>query len=324
VIPSRETLLELQARHRFSARYLEIVLRLRELLHVIGQDKSLTGSLVLKGGTALNLCFGAPPRLSVDLDLNYVGALDLRQMKEARPQKISALERIARRTGYRIQSSAEEHAGKRLYLRYTSALGGEGTLQVDVNFLHRISLGPIQELPVWSPAEADVVIAGVVSSSELIAGKAVALIDRVAARDLYDIYYLQKRGSTFNLGREARAMFIAMSGVLSQPLTRYALDRLERVTDDAVRDTLHPLLRQDERPGAEELRKGAGQVMGPWLQLSAGEKEYAERLQRGELHPELLFPHDPMMAERLRQHPALLWKAKNAGSAARRASRSKK
>jgi hypothetical protein len=324
VIPSRETLLELEGRHNFAARYLEIVLRLRDLLQALVQDKTLSDSLVLKGGTALNLCFGAPPRLSVDLDFNYVGTLDLKDMQRDRPRQISAIERLARRGGYRIQSSAEEHAGKRLYLRYASSLGGEGTLQVDVNFLQRIPLGSPQARAVWNPAENESFVIRTVSTTELVAGKMVALIDRVAARDLYDVAHLKNRRDIFGLAAEARSMFIALSGVLSLPLTRYGPDRLERVTDKEVQDTLHPLLRQEQRPSAEELRKAATEFVGPWLKLTAAEREYVERLKVGELNPELLFPQDPDMADKLRQHPALLWKAKNARSVVRRTPNSKK
>jgi len=318
MIPSRETLFELQKKHRFSARILEIVIRLRDILKSIGEDQLLSGSLVLKGGTALNLCFGSPPRLSADLDFNYVGALDLKRMREDRPKLIAKLELIARRTGYRIQSSAEEHAGKRLYLKYASALGGEGTLQVDVNFLHRLPLETVRELPVWNPGEGEVVLTKVVADSELIAGKAIAMLDRVAPRDLYDISILPKRVGSFHVRPEMRTVFIAMAGVLDQSLTRYTLDRFQRLTDDAVQEMLYPLLREGERPDAKALRENVARVIGPWLTLSPNEEEYAERLQRGELMPELLFPDNRQMADKLRQHPVLLWKVKNAQLLSRR------
>ena len=255
--------------------------------------------------------------------LNYVGALDLKQMQEDRPKQISAIERLARRAGYRIQSSAEEHAGKRLFLQYTSALGGEGTLQVDVNFLHRVPLGSIQKLTVWNPAGDDAVVAQAVSTTELVAGKVVALIDRVAPRDLYDVGILKDRRKALILSTEVRAMFIAMSGVLSQPLTRYGVDRFERVTDKEVKESLHPLLHQEERPSAEQLRRAAGEILAPWLSLTSKEYEYVERLQLGELRPELVFPDDSALAEKLRQHPALLWKARNAKFVSHRTRRSK-
>ena len=318
MIPSRETLFALQKEHGFSARILEIVVRLRDLLKSVGEDQLLSGSLVLKGGTALNLCFGPPPRLSVDLDFNYIGALEVERMNEDRPRLIAALERIARRAAYRIQSSAEEHAGKRLYLRYTSALGGEGSLQIDVSFLHRIPLGDIRDLPVWNPGERDVVLTKVVAEDELIAGKVVAMLDRVAPRDLYDVSILPNRAGFTGQRPEIRKVFIGLAGVLDRPLTRYTLGRFQRLTDDAVHETLHPLLRQGELPNAKTLQEGVAHVIGSWLELSPNEQEYVERLQSGDLMPELLFPQDREMADRLRHHPALLRKAKNAQLAPRR------
>ena len=53
----------------FRRETLEKVLRLGELLKDVSAHPLLTSALALKGGTALNLVFGAPPTLlSVDLD----------------------------------------------------------------------------------------------------------------------------------------------------------------------------------------------------------------------------------------------------------------
>ena len=161
-------------------------------------------------------------------------------------------------------------------------------------------------MPVWNPGEGEIVLGKVVAESELIAGKAIAMLDRVAPRDLYDISILPKRVGPFAESRKMRAVFIAMAGVLDQPLTRYKLDRLQRLTDDAVEEMPHPLLRDGERPDAHELLDRVAEIIGPWLNLSANEEEYVDRLQSGQLMPELLFPQDREMADRLRQHPALL------------------
>ena len=72
------------------------------------------------------------------------------------------------------------------------------------------------------------------------------------------------------------------------------------------------MLTRDERVTAEELRLGAWQVMAPMLDIDEAEREFTRRLQAGDLLPELLFPDDPQLAERLARHPALLWKAQNA------------
>jgi hypothetical protein len=41
------------------------------------------------------------------------------------------------------------------------------------------------------------------------------------------------------------------------------------------------------------------------------ETSYLEAMASGRYQPELLFPEQPEIVERIRQHPALLWKAQN-------------
>jgi len=48
------------------------------------------------------------------------------------------------------------------------------------------------------------------------------------------------------------------------------------------------------------------------VDLTPPEREYADRIQAGELRPELLFPNDAETASRLQRHPVLVWKAENA------------
>lgn len=50
---------------------LEKVIRLSEILRYFNQSELLRRSLVLKGGTAINLTVFQMPRLSVDIDLDF-------------------------------------------------------------------------------------------------------------------------------------------------------------------------------------------------------------------------------------------------------------
>lgn len=68
----------------------------------------------------------------------------------------------------------------------------------------------------------------------------------------------------------------------------------------------------EARPSGEDLRRRAGEVVAPLLELSSEEREYCDRLQRGDLVPELLFPDDPKLASRVASSPPLVWKALNA------------
>ncbi len=60
------------------------------------------------------------------------------------------------------------------------------------------------------------------------------------------------------------------------------------------------------------LEAQASQVLEPLLTLNEREREYVERLQWGESRPELVVSEDPELLDRVRRHPALLWKAENA------------
>ncbi len=62
----------------FRPEILEKSLRLLSLLETFFQHPFLKGRFTLKGGTALNLFLFDVPRLSVDADLNYIGASEPR------------------------------------------------------------------------------------------------------------------------------------------------------------------------------------------------------------------------------------------------------
>jgi hypothetical protein len=94
---------------------LEKVLRPGELAAEIGRHPLLGRVLALKGGTALNLAFGPPSRLSVDLDFNYVGAEEREGMLEQRPDVERSVDAVARAGGYQLQWSRAEHAGRKAW-----------------------------------------------------------------------------------------------------------------------------------------------------------------------------------------------------------------
>ena len=74
--PDKERIEHLSVKTGFRVNALEKVIRLTDILNDIFKHPFLSDVFVLKGGTALNLFFGPPSRLSVDLDFNYIGVTD--------------------------------------------------------------------------------------------------------------------------------------------------------------------------------------------------------------------------------------------------------
>ena len=102
---------------------LEKAAHLLGLLDTIRSHPYLKGKLVLKGGTALNLFVFNVPRLSIDIDLNYVGAEDREAMFAERPKIEQAVHAVFAREGFSVRRMPDEHAGGKWSLRYESALG---------------------------------------------------------------------------------------------------------------------------------------------------------------------------------------------------------
>lgn len=70
----------------FQLEPLEKVIRLLALLDALRSHPFLKPRVVLKGGTALNLFVLDVPRISVDIDLTYIGAADRETMLAERPK----------------------------------------------------------------------------------------------------------------------------------------------------------------------------------------------------------------------------------------------
>jgi predicted nucleotidyltransferase component of viral defense system len=184
--PSAQTLQRIADETGHQIGTLEKVMRLLNLLQEIARDSVLAERLVLKGGTALNVFHLGLDRLSVDIDLNYVGALDRTVMEAERPTVDAALNRLLVSQGYGIRRQPDEHAGGKWIGRYASALGGNGTLEIDVNYMAREPLfgaTRMNSVPLGEMQARDVLVLDI---HEIVAGKLVALIDRHAARDLFD------------------------------------------------------------------------------------------------------------------------------------------
>jgi predicted nucleotidyltransferase component of viral defense system len=169
----------------FEPQAMEKVARLLELLDAIATVPLLSRHLVLKGGTALNLFLLDLPRLSVDIDLNLVGAPSREEMQALRPTVEAALQAAFASQQLDVRRRPDAHAGGKWSLRYRSVFDQGAELEVDLNTLHRVPLwdpAPMaSRLPVFS--QRPTVLQEV---HEIVAGKLAALVSRSAGRDLFD------------------------------------------------------------------------------------------------------------------------------------------
>ena len=129
----------------FQPDMLEKVGQLLGLLEALCSHPFLDGKFALKGGTALNLFMFDVPRLSVDIDLNYVGAPDREAMLEERPMIEEAMQAVFGREDFDVRRVPVEHAGGKWSLRYEAASGQRGGIEVDLNYMYRVPLWPVAQ-----------------------------------------------------------------------------------------------------------------------------------------------------------------------------------
>ncbi len=312
------SLVELQrvaAASGFEPGMLEKVLRLLELLEGLRAHPFLRRRLALKGGTALNLFVLELPRLSVDVDLNYVGAVDRATMLAERPVVERAIRAVCGRHDLAVRRVPSEHAGGKWRLGYDAAGGGTGTLELDLNYVLRAPLWPVAELDSLPVAGEHASAIPVLDLHELVAGKLAALFGRTAARDLYDARaLLQLDGLN---PEQLRLGFVVYGGINRRDWREVSLDELSLEPTDVERRLL-PVLRRSEVPLRDDLDTWTKELvdetrvlLGKVLPLSEHETEFLERLNgQGDIAPELITESERMQ-RLLRGHPGLLWKALN-------------
>ncbi len=299
----------------FPLETLDKVIRLIELLNAFRSHPFLKNRIVLKGGTALNLFVFELPRLSVDIDLNYVGSADREVMLAEREKVEQAITAICGREGFTIRRVPDAHAGGKWRLGYTNALDRNANLEIDVVFTLRVPLWPIQmrdSHPVGSFMARDIPVLDI---HELAAGKLGALFTRHASRDLFDAHALLGQD---NLDREKLRLGFVVYGACSRRDWRTVSSEDIRCDHKELRQQLVPVLRRDVVPAGDDMnawieklvqecRERVGQV----LPFEDDEREFLVRVnEQGEITPELLTGDDELAA-RIRQHPQLLWKVKH-------------
>jgi hypothetical protein len=76
MVASREILRDIAAERQLQPATLERVIRLLDILDAFGADTLIGPRIALKGGTAPSVFHSDLDRLSADLDVNYVGAIE--------------------------------------------------------------------------------------------------------------------------------------------------------------------------------------------------------------------------------------------------------
>lgn len=291
---------------------LEKVTRLSDILEYFNTNPLLKESLALKGGTAINLTIFNLPRLSVDIDLDYLKTDSRDEMLENREKINSVIERYMTAQGYvNSPKSKRPHSLDSWVYEYVSAGGNKDNIKIEINYSLRAHVLPVEERPIITEYFSSSYKVKSLASAEIYGSKINALLSRAAARDLYDTRNMIRFG-IFDESEEAllKKCFIFYAAISAKEINKtFDTRAIDSITQRKIKTDLLPVLRRRDDFDLEPAKKLVKEYIQGLMVLTNEEKEFLDRFDKGEYVPELLF-NDPAILDRIRNHPMALWKTK--------------
>lgn len=288
----------------------EKVLRLKEILEYFNTQEYLVKHLILKGGTAINLTVFDLPRLSIDIDMDYVPNDSRDDMLIARDNIAGIINRYMEKEGYSLsQTSRFSHSLDAFHFNYINSGGNKDMIKIELNYSLRAHILE----PVYRDILNDVFKSNIkirtVSPLEIFSAKGNALISRAAARDLYDWGNLIDQNMFADEKDLFRKCFVFYTTITADNVHGdydFDLSAIDTLDFTKIRRDLFPVMRKKDNFKLEERKIQAKQYIKDLLRLTETENEYIERFAAKEYHPELLFDDD--IVTRICGHPMALWK----------------
>lgn len=289
---------------------LEKVTRLADVLEYLNTNPILKESLALKGGTAINLTIFNLPRLSVDIDIDYLVNNNREEMLEHRELINSTIHRYMISQGYtKNEKTKNPHSLDSWVYDYIGASGNRDNIKIEINYSLRAHVLQAEERPIITEHFLNEYRVKTLAPIEIYGSKINALLNRAAARDLYDarnmIHYKLFDESEETLLRKTVVFYAAMSAkVINKTFDTSAIDS---ITKQKIKTDLMPVIKRKDDFELETAKEMVKVYIADLMVLTEDEKKFLERFENGEYIPELLF-EDERILERIKNHPMALWK----------------
>jgi len=286
---------------------LEKMFRLLDILSILKKNPVTKNAFVLKGGTALNLFILDIPRISVDIDLNYIQSISRSSMLKDKRMINSEIQKIFHST-YEIRMSKDVHALTQFEFRYATTSGSSDMLKLEINYLKRITLLSPQIVRI-NRFDRNINFL-CLDFMELLASKTIALLNRYTPRDLFDVY--QMINSPFEIKKDLLKMLLFFYGIITETKI-FELFKLkfDLIIQADIQNKLYPMLQKRTHLDRYKLVANVENFLNPYLSLSDKETEILRNLYKtGKIDMDILFPQKEIREKALNS-PSLKWKIIN-------------
>jgi predicted nucleotidyltransferase component of viral defense system len=288
---------------------LEKAHRLLTLVREIYANPRLERKLALKGGTAIQFVYMGVKRLSVDVDLNYVGSVEKDAMENERLEIRGILDRLFRSHGYRFDGPSVMYLEEQFELKYRTASESGDKLKVEINYGERLPVMELKKVKLEHPFPRFGDIHGFsYCYEEIMAQKLRALLSRGTARDLFDIYLFANGERRYDASL-FKKLFVFYS-VLDKGDARNLTDeKVRALTKQDIKRWLAPMLRcKDHGIDLEAMRVPVLGFVKEMLDFDEDERRFMNRFYDERQFDQGLLFGDIAIKNDLSKHPMVQWR----------------
>lgn len=291
----------------------EKIVRLSGILRQLNADSLFADNLALKGGTAINLVIAPLPRLSVDIDLDFTDNCVRMAMMRKRKEINERLDAYMNSEGYRRTPRSKSPLSIDSWVyQYTNSVGNNDNIKIEINYSMRCHILPIVRKSILIPQLGDFTVR-TLDVVELYATKIKALLERGAARDLYDVHNMIEHNIIEEQQKPTLRKGIIFYSVLGSDTKRenlFSLDSISRLQFKQIRASLLPVLKKGTYFELESIKNQVVSYLKELLTITDTEEKFIRFFYEGLYKPELLFD-DKSITDSVANHPMAIWKTQH-------------
>ncbi len=288
---------------------LEKTIRLSYILKFLNTDYYFKDKFVLKGGTAINLTVLDWPRLSNNINLDFIKNISNKEeMKEVKIKIKTRLVDYMFEQGYiSIPTIRETYTVSAFVFGYRNNSYNKDNIKIEINFMDRCHILPLEYKPVLGNGILDDYEILTLNKVELYGSKLNALLSRAAPRDLYDVNNMIDNNVIEDkiLLKKCLIFYILISG--DYDLNNINFNKINEINYSKIRSKLSSVLKKNEKFDYETAKIKVTNYLKELLIFDDEEKEFIELFKNKIYKPELLFK-DKNIVENIKDHPMALWR----------------
>ena len=192
---------------------------------------------------------------------------------------------------------------------YGGVSGNKDNIKIEINYSLRSHILEAEERLIVTEHFSTMYKIKSLTPLEIFGSKINALLNRAAARDLYDIRNMIYHGLFDEIEEDLLRKCVVFYAAISSKEINKTFDTraVDFINQRKIKTDLYPVIKNKEKFDLEVTKNMVKNYIADLMNITSHEKEFLDRFEKGEYIPELLF-EDKDIIDRIKNHPMALWK----------------